>query len=726
MRPASRAVLLALLLALAGALVPAVAPGAPVPTAFAPVVAFAADDIEISTATTYTVEPEARRVRVTVDITAVNHKPNSLSGGTVTRYFYDGVNIGIQPEARSLRATQEGVGTKVKVAKRKGFRLATVFFRENIYFGQTARVRLAFDLPGGEPRSDSDVRVGEAFTTFMAWAFGDTGSVRIAVPSSFTVDISGATLDAEPGDGGYAVWSATTSAPLDWYAWINATDATALTHDRVTLDGGDEILVRGWPEDTRWRSRVRALLRDGVPGLVGEIGLAWPVKGALTVTEVHTPLLEGYAGFYDAATDQITISEELDELTIIHEASHAWFNKKLFTERWITEGLADEYAARVLRELDRGYPGPSAVKRKAEAAFPLGSWPPPAPIKTEEGDARETYGYNAAWSVMRKITGIVGDAGMREVFAAAAAGTTAYRGDVPAERSTMPNDWRRFLDLADQLGAGTGVEDLLKQWVLDDAAAKLLPARASARSAYADLATAGGTWAPPVEVRMAMDRWAFADATSDMDTATAILATRDRIVATAAAEGLDASGGLETDYEAADSLSDLAAVEARAEDSLAVLDEVATAADTIAAPRDWLTDLGLDGADPATGLAAARDAWEAGDIDLARTTAAAAVASLAAAPEAGRTKVITYGLGGTAVVVVLGGLVAFLLVRRRRGSARRALAAATEPAGGSPDAGPTPDAGPDAAARFPDGTGPYATLPPDGPPGEPPGGPTSA
>ena len=47
--------------------------------------------------------------------------------------------------------------------------------------------------------------------------------------------------------------------------------------------------------------------------------------------------------------DTITISEELDELTIVHEASHAWFNRNWFTERWITEGLADEYAARVLR-----------------------------------------------------------------------------------------------------------------------------------------------------------------------------------------------------------------------------------------------------------------------------------------------------------------------------------------------------------------------------------------
>jgi hypothetical protein len=726
MRPASRAVLLALLLVLAGALAPAFAPGIPVPAALSPAVALAADDIEVTTATTYRVEPEAHRVRVTVDITAVNHKPNRVSGGTVTRYFYDGVNLGLQPEARNLRAAQEGVATRVQVTKRKGFRLATVLFRENIYFGQTARVRLSFDLPGGEPRSESDVRVGEAFTTFMAWAFGDASTVRIEVPSSFKVDANGDALEAQPGDAGFAIWTATTSTPLEWYAWINATDSAALTRDRVTLDGGDEIVVRGWPEDTRWRSRVRTLLRDGVPGLVREIGLAWPVDGALTVTEVHTPLLEGYAGFYDAATDQITISEDLDELTIIHEASHAWFNKALFTERWITEGLADEYAARVLRELGRGYPGPDPVKRTAEVAFPLAAWPPPAPIKSDEGDARERYGYDASWMVMRGVLRVVGVAGMREVFEAAAAKTMAYRGDAPAERTTMTNDWRRLLDLADELGAGTGVEELLRTWVLDPSEAKLLPVRATARDAYAGLVAAGGTWAPPLEVRMAMDRWAFADATADMDTATAILATRDRIAAMATAEGLVTGRGLEADYEAADSLADLAVLERRADDSLTVLGEVAAAADAVAAPRDWLTDIGLDGADPAASLAAARSAWEAGDVDAARSTAAAAVASLAAAPEAGRTTVITIGLAGTGGVVVAGGLILLLVMRRRRGAARRARAAALVAfPGGSSGAGSSGSGAP-GAGSVPDGAGPYATLPPDGPPGEPPGGPTSA
>ncbi len=158
--------------------------------------------------------------------------------------------------------------------------------------------------------------------------------------------------------------------PLDWYAWITATNDEALTRDRLALAGGDEVVIRGWPEDKRWRSRVRELLRDGVPALVDRIGLAWPVDGSLVISEVHTPLLEGYGGFYDPETDEITISEDLDDLTIIHEASHAWFNKSLFTERWITEGLADEYAALVLQRAGPRLPGPAGVESHGGGRVP--------------------------------------------------------------------------------------------------------------------------------------------------------------------------------------------------------------------------------------------------------------------------------------------------------------------------------------------------------------------
>ena len=93
-------------------------------------------------------------------------------------------------------------------------------------------------------------------------------------------------------------------------------------------------------------------LERGLPELDGLIGLPWPVTSSLLVTEVHTPLLEGYAGIYHPDSAGIEISEDLDDLTILHEASHAWFNGELFDGRWINEGLADTYATKAL-ERDR-------------------------------------------------------------------------------------------------------------------------------------------------------------------------------------------------------------------------------------------------------------------------------------------------------------------------------------------------------------------------------------
>ncbi len=694
MRKASIAALLALLLSVAGALLPAAFPGVPLPAPIGPAILLAADGLDIATSSRYVLQPAQGRVRVVVDITAVNRKPNAVSRGAVNRYYYDAVNLAVQPEAVRFRATQDGVTVDLESAGHKGFRQVSIGFRERIYFGETAVVRLSFDLPGGEPRSGSDVRVGSAFATFVAWTFGDRGAIRVEIPSSFRVDLSGEPMQARPGSDGRQVFEARAGDAAAWYAWVNATNDAALTDDRVPLDGGEEVLVRAWPEDGPWLDRVRSVLRHGVPGLVDRIGLAWPVDGPLTVSEVHTPLLEGYAGFYDAANARITISEDLDDLTIVHEASHAWFNKGLFTERWITEGLADEYAARVLDGLGRDFTGPDQVSRNAAAAFALEDWPPPAPIGDPMSDAREQYGYDASWQVMRRIVKLVGEPGMRDVFAAAAAGTTAYRGETPAERTRLPNDWRRLVDLAEELGGGVGVADLVETWALDASAAGPLRTRAAAREAYAGLVAAGASWAAPVVVRTALDAWQFAEAVDAIGQADGVLETRDRIEALAVDEGLDPAPGMEAGYEAARSVAELAAVERGAEATLDSLGELAAAADVVGAPRDWLTDLGLDGADPDATLASARTAWEGGDLEASASFASAAVSALASAPGVGQARVATAG-AGAAILAVL--LLAVLLVGRRRR----------------------------AAAPRPATSGPYATLPPDGPPADPPGGQSS-
>jgi len=506
LRPPATAAMLAVMLATGGAVVPpAASPSLPFLAGLATPVVAAVDDLDITTAARYVVDPGDAVVHVTLDVTAVNRKPTRTAGGTITRYFFDGVNLGVQPEATRFRATQDGAAIKVTTAAGDGYRLVTVLFRKNIYLKETAKVRLTFDLPAGKPRSESDVRVGAAFATFLVWAFGDQGTVTVQVPKGFVVDVSGDEMAEAAGSGDSQVFTARTSAPVAWFAWINARNDEGLTRQQVLLEGGDRIVIRGWPEDPSWRDRVATVLADAVPEMVVRTGLPWPVDGALSVTEVHTPLLEGYAGFYDTDTDEITISEDLDDATIIHEVSHAWFNSGLFTQRWINEGLAEEYASRVLETLDGDPSAPSAVNRASPEAFALNDWPPPAPIGDEQSEAREQYGYDASWMVIRSILAEAGEDGFQVVFRAANERTTAYVGDGAPERSALPNDWRRFLDLVEELGGADGATDLVATWAVTGDAPAQLAERDAARMAYDELLEDGDGWAAPTVVRLAMD-----------------------------------------------------------------------------------------------------------------------------------------------------------------------------------------------------------------------------
>ena len=78
-------------LALAASLLPAGA---------APVAA-AADELSLTTSATYTLVPANHVVRVVLDVTARNNKPNAPSGGIITRYFYEGAASPSRPRRRT-------------------------------------------------------------------------------------------------------------------------------------------------------------------------------------------------------------------------------------------------------------------------------------------------------------------------------------------------------------------------------------------------------------------------------------------------------------------------------------------------------------------------------------------------------------------------------------------------------------------------------------------------
>lgn len=670
------------------------------------------DGLDVATTTVYTVQPDKHRVRVTVDVTAAN----TLADTAGSRFYFSSVHLGVQPEATSVTATEAGSRITVSIGKRATYRLVEARFAERLYTGQTVRLRVTYTLPAGKPRSASDVRVGAAYATFVAWAFGDRGTVQVRVPGRYTVETSGNEMAVGAGVDGLQVLIATPADPGGWYAWVDATNDTALGRRVVTLGGGSQIVVRAWPEDGAWEARVVDAVEAGIPALQRRIGLPWPIGDQLVVSEVAGALLEGYAGFYTPSSHEVTVSEDLDRFTIIHEVSHVWFNGSLFTDRWISEGLADEYTSRILRADGAPQENPGKVGTSSSVAFPLGDWGAPAPIKTREQDDRETWAYDASWTVMREIVNEVGEPGMARVFAAAAAGTTVYVGHGAPERTRLPSDWRRLVDLAEEVGGGSGVAEMLAPWVLTADQRALLAPRRAARAAYRDLAGRDGTWAAPTVVRMAMDQWDFPEARRAITLALGVVGTRDAITAGAASEGITTPPGLEGSYEAASTTEALTAVGARAQAIDDSLDAVAAAHASLDAPRDWLTDLGLAGTDPAAELAAARAAWTAGDTSAATEAAHGLTLHLAVAADAGRVRVVSVAIG----VLALAALAALLVLMLRRRHRHGPVATAGGPVGMGPSVVASPGSA-TASAMWDPASGPPPPPPGWRPPVQPPG-----
>ncbi len=635
----------------------------PAPVPLHPVLA-AADFLDVSTATTYLVDPGAREVRVVVDVTAVNRLP--VAPGA--RDYYPTVGLAVQREARQFAAEEGGTRDAITTMPRVQDRLLTIQLAERLYVGQTAHVRVSYALPTGAPRSPSPVRVGAAYASFVAWAIGDRGTVSVVVPAQFTAGISGSAMDEGTNASGQQVLRATVADPSTWYAWVDARNDSALTSRSLRLANGERVVVHAWPEDPTWEKAVSKTLTTAIPALEKRIGLRWPVSGQLSVLEVSSARLEGYAGFYSAGTKQITISEALDPIAVVHEASHAWFNASLFTDRWITEGLADEYASRTLAGLGVAAEGPGKVRANAAEAFALDTWGTPAPIRTPTQNAREQWAYDASWTVIRKVVGKLGEARMAVVLAAADAGTSAYSVAGQPMRSAARSDWRRFVDLAEEVGGGRAVAELISPWVLTPAERALLAPRAAARSAYHDLLAQGGGWAPPVVVRAELDAWDFAGASAATAAAAALLAVRDGLRTAAAAEGLAVPAVLEGAYESASTVEALAK---SADDEQALrrsLDAVAAAGAALQSPRDWLVSLGLIGQDPSGALVAARAAWASGDATAAADQATDAYRALAVAADAGRLRLAAIGAGTVALALLV--ILAFTIARRRPGPRR--------------------------------------------------------
>lgn len=352
--------------------------------------ALAAGPLRIEAGTTYTVDPGEGRVHVAIQYRLTNNKPNTPT----TIYYYRELNVGIQAEARAIRASDASGGLAVSSTGHEHYTEVDVRLRANLYYRRSTTFTLRYDLVGGQPRSDSPIRVSRAFVTFGVWAFGDPGEgeVEVRLPAGFTSTVEGGPMSSTISGSG-TVLDAKPEDPNDFFAIVSGESRAAYDESRLSMPGGAEIVVLSWPEDDRWDESVSGTLREGFPELQELVGLDWPVSQDLIVRERYTPALEGYAGIFFTDEERIDVSEDLDPVTIMHEASHAWFNDRLFSSRWIYEGLAEDYAWRVQRAV--GGANTDLPREPAENdpnAVDLNTWAFPDVVR-DDTNGIEVYGY---------------------------------------------------------------------------------------------------------------------------------------------------------------------------------------------------------------------------------------------------------------------------------------------------------------------------------------------
>ncbi|HNJ97289.1 MAG TPA: hypothetical protein PLV13_04155, partial [Ilumatobacteraceae bacterium] len=336
---------------------------------------------------------------------------------------------------RNIAAVLEEDGTLGEQTRREvttepiegvtAYQQALVTMRRCISAGHRSHTTLTFDIPAGDPRSPSPVRINRSYIGFEATAMGrPTGvTIRVVLPAEFGFDH----LDDH--------WTAQTNNGLTTYSlspadqaeypdpFIGARDDRELVGVPVDADNGQLFNVMHWPNDAKWGKFVAAQVERGVPALSKAVGVDWPIVGETQIREAYSNYFDGYAGWFDPENNYMEIGDSLDQVVIFHELSHAWFNDGWFRERWLREGFAETYASTVLRQLGVESAAPEHVSPQDDGAIALESWEEPHG-NTDGTDDLEQYGYNASYYVVSQLVDEIGVAKMRDVLRMVDSGET--------------------------------------------------------------------------------------------------------------------------------------------------------------------------------------------------------------------------------------------------------------------------------------------------------------
>ncbi len=699
-----------------------------------------ADGLVLASETTFTIVDDLDAVVVTDVYTLTNVTPDQREGNSIRYFFFTGFTTLIPKSAGELTVTSRGGDLSYELDRPLdgdiALQLIDIDFPSNLRYQNTRTVEISYQLPSGVPRSDSAFRANAAFFAFPLYTFGDPGksTVRVSVPRSMDWTVSWPLVEVESDNPREVVYEITEiENPDEFWGFVTAWDDDEMARSVFDVDG-HVVEVAAWPDDEEWLTSVTETVTKALPALEARLGLEWPVTDVLTIEESIVPAALGYAGWYDTEDDAITLSEALDSHTTVHELAHAWLNDELFAERWIREGLAEEFAAIVLDDIgdptDLTPEDPATVAQRLRD-IRLTSWGEGRLFGNDQSaEDGERYGYATSWWFFRQITEdpqADGVAVLTDVVTAAANDEISYVGE--GEPETIDADvegWRRLLDLLVERGSTVEVEALMADLVVQGLYDDQLADRRTARTGYANLMEGAAGWAAPIGLRLAMNDWEFDDADALTTAAQRVLDARAERASSAERVGLDLTDAAEEAYQDAETVADLEAIVDELDSETAALDAIADSRAALDAEPGFFGKVGRWGETPETLYDDATTSFASGDIAGAQATAESVAGRLAEIEDNGRSRVYKTVAGVVGFLILLLVLVWFL--RRRRRAKRAAgsdataltaepvvdpptLVAATTPGSpgmGSPESGSLPPPPPAPPAPGPDPAPPEA------------------
>lgn len=607
------------------------------------------EGLEVSAVATYRLSETAVDVEVVLSLR--NTLPDRDEGGVTFQYFFDHIVVPIPAEATSVVAVggsgrrllvepdEEVIGEIVVLG-------IDVALGDRLLFGEMTEVTIRFQLPGEPARSEGTIRVNPAYAWFYAWAYGDPGrsEVIIEVPAQYAVEWLGGPVTESKTNGVTRLTGTGIAEPDFWFVAVSARNDLALTQSAVPFPGGN-VRIRSWPDDFDWSGFVGETVTRALPQMIEWVGLDWPEAG-IEILEAYTPTIYGYAGWYLPERGRIEIGEALDAHVILHEASHIWFNHGLFDARWINEGLAEEYAFRA--RSSAGYSGPSApAAAPGPAPFSLNRWDVPTFLRDDDIES-ELYGYETSWFVTNAIVEEIGLDMMSKVIAAAEGNLIAYRGTSAPEQVGPVDDWRRYLDLLEEVGGSTKAEQLFRDHVTTRLEEETLDRRSTTRRDYHDLRLVAGPWDLPPVLRLAMDGWDFDSAERMIPQIRAIIDNRDDIRTVANELGVT-EPSLERMFETGTELSQVAA---SLQEQKQVVEVVRRSVASVKREKSLFETIGLWGEASDDDIEQALLAFEVNDLDASLDHAVSVETTMAIAGSVGERRVAL--AGGTLVLLAAG------------------------------------------------------------------------